>query len=87
MKFSIFAVGIFLLFAGTMIEAKQSATVPMVPQKPLAIQIGKDWQVIVEAPELSDERGHVPFQIEQSVQPARAKPESPTENRKLKTPR
>jgi len=44
-----------------MIGAKQSATAPILPPKPLAIKIGKDWQVIEEAP-VSDERGHVSFQ-------------------------
>ena len=51
----------FLLCVRTMIGAKQSATAPILPPKPLAIQIGKDWQVIEEAP-VSDERGHVSFQ-------------------------
>jgi len=87
MKFTILSVALFLLCACTMFDAKQSAKAPMVPPKPLSIQIGKNWQVIEEAPKLSDERGHVPFQTEQSVQPEGSKSVSPADNRKLETPR
>jgi hypothetical protein len=57
------------------------------PQKPLAVPVGKNWQVIEEAPKLSDERGRLPFQTEQSVQPeGTTKPVSPADNRKIVTP-
>lgn len=86
MKFTILSVAIFLLGACTMFSSKQSPAVSMVPPRPLAIQIGKNWQVIEEAPELIDERGHPPFQTEQSVQPEGTKSVSPADNRKLETP-
>jgi hypothetical protein len=82
----IFSLGLLLLYGCTSFEAKQPASGSMVPPKPLSMPIGKNWQVIEEAPKLSDERGHVPFQMEQSVQPPGAPPVTPTDNRKLETP-
>jgi hypothetical protein len=87
MKFTILTVTLFLLCACTMFDPKHSATAPMAPPKPLAIQVGKNWQLTEEAPKLSDERGRLPFQMEQSVQPEGAKSVSPAENRKMETPR
>jgi hypothetical protein len=87
MKFTILTIALFLLCACTMFNSKQSTTAPMVPPRPLAIQIGKNWQVIEEAPNLSDERGRLPWQTEQSVQPEGTKSASPADNRKLETPR
>lgn len=87
MKFIILSVALFLLCACTIFNPKQSATAPMVPPRPLAIQIGQNWQVIEEAPKLSDERGDLPFQTEQSLQPEGTKSVSPADNRKLETPR
>ena len=87
MKFTILFISLFLLCACTMFKAKQSATAPMAPPKPLSIRIGETWQVTEEAPKLSDERGHVPFQTEQSLQPEGTKSVSPAENRKIETPR
>jgi hypothetical protein len=86
MKFTILIIGLFLLCSCTMFKAKQSTTAPMTPPRPLAIQIGKNWKVIEEAPKLSDERGRLPFQTEQSVQPEGTKSVSPEDNRKLETP-
>ena len=87
MKFTILSVALSLLCACTMVNPKQSTTAAMVPPRPLAIQIGKNWQVIEEAPKLSDEHGDLPFQTEQSVQPEGTKSVSPADNRKLETPR
>jgi hypothetical protein len=87
MKITILSVALYLLCACTMFNSKQSTTASMVPPRPLAIQIGKNWQVIEEAPELSDERGHLPFQTEQSMQPVGTNSVSPADNRRLKTPR
>jgi hypothetical protein len=70
----------------TLFQAKQQAA-PMVPPKPITVPVSKNWQVIEEAPALSDERGRLPFQTEQSVQPPGAAPLSPTDRRKLETPR
>jgi hypothetical protein len=68
-------------------QPKPMAATPMVPPKPITIPVGKNWQVIEEAPQLSDERGRVPFQTEQSIQPPGAPPVTPTDVRKLETPR
>jgi len=87
MKFTILSIALFLLCACTMFNAKQTATAPMVSPRPLAIQIGKNWQVIEEAPNLNDERRRLPWQTEQSVQPEGTKSESPADKRKLETPR
>ena len=81
-----FSMGLSLLCACTMFQAKQPATAPMVPPKPLTIPVGKNWQVIEEAPNLRDERDHVPFQTPESIQPAGVSPVVPTENRKIETP-
>ena len=81
------SLGFFLLCACTMFEAKKTPT-PMLPPKPLAVPVGKNWQVIEEAPKVRDERDHVPFQTEQSLQPEGATtPTTPEENRRLQTPR
>ena len=56
--------------------------------EPLSMPIGKNWQLIEEAPNLSDERGRLPFQTEQSVQPEGAtKPVSPEDKRTIEMPR
>ena len=71
------------IFYGTQPVPDQAVLSP----KSLATPIGKKWQVIEEAPQLSDERGHVPFQTEQSVQPEGAKPAVPSGNRTIEMPR
>jgi hypothetical protein len=86
--FLILSIGIFFLCSCTMFYGKQSAPAPMVQSpKPLAVPVGKNWQVIEEAPKLSDERGRLPFQTEQSLQPEGAKSASPEDNRKIETNR
>jgi hypothetical protein len=79
--------GVLLLCSCSSFQAKRSTAAPMVPPKPLSIPMGKNWQVIEEAPKLSDEHGRVPFQTEQSIQPPGAPPVAPSDNRKLETPR
>ena len=86
MKFTILTAALFLLCSCAMFDSKHSSTAQIVPPKPLAISIGKNWRVIEEAPILSDERGHVSFQTEQSMQPEGLKSASPAENRKIETP-
>jgi len=76
--------GLFLVCSCTIYDAKPSS--PAQP-KPLVMPVGKNWQVIEEAPKLSDERGRLPFQTEQSVQPEGAKPVSPAENRTIEMSR
>ena len=90
MKFThplILCIALFLLCGCTVFETKQPAPAPVLqsPQLP-ALPLGKNWQIIEEAPKLSDERGHLPFQTEQSVRPEGAKPVPPAENRTIKTP-
>jgi hypothetical protein len=82
----IFSLGLLLISGCASFETKKPSSGSMVPPKPLSMPLGKNWKVIEEAPQLSDERGHVPFQTEQSVQPPGAAPVSPTDNRKLETP-
>jgi len=68
-------------------QAAKPAAAPMVPPKPITIPIGKNWQVIEEAPQLTNERTNRPgFQTEQSVQPPGAPPTTPSDVRKLETP-
>jgi len=90
MKFAqplILSAGLFLLCGCTMFYSKPATPAKVATPKPLSIPVGRNWQVIEEAPKLSDERGHVPFQMEQSVQPEGARPVSPPDKRKIETPR
>jgi hypothetical protein len=83
-----FSAGLFLLCACTMFQAKPTTPPTAVPRRTLAVPIGKNWQVIEEAPNLQNERHEqLPFQTEQSVQPAGAKPVSPADQRKIEPPR
>jgi len=67
---------------------RQSVSDPVVMSpKPLAIPVGKNWQVIEEAPKLSTDGQRLPFQMEQSVQPEGTKQAAPAENRTIETPR
>ncbi len=76
---------LFLLCSCTFFGARPAAPAPVVhAPTPLVVPVGKNWQVIEEAPKLSDGT-RLPFQTEQSVQPAGARPVSPT-NRTLETP-
>ena len=79
--------GLFLLTACTIFEAKQPAAPPELP-KPIAIPVGNNWQVVEEAPKLTNERtNQLPFQTEESLQPEGAKAAPPAEKRKVETPR
>ena len=73
----------------SMFEAKQPTQPQELPKKVLVAPVGKHWQVIEEAPVLSNERNERPaFQTEQSVQPAGTQTPglAPTEKRKIETP-
>lgn len=82
----ILIIGLFLLPACSGFGARQADHAPMVvtPQ-PLTLPISKNWQLIEKAPNLSNEQGRLPFQMEQSVQPEGAKPITPVEDRKIKS--
>ena len=79
---------LFFLCSCTFFYSRQSAPSAVVQSpKPLAVPVGKNWQVIEEAPKLSDERGRLPFQTEQSLQPDGGKSATPLDNRKIETNR
>ena len=79
-------IGLFLLCACAMFEAKQPTPPPVVPDK-LAVPVGKNWQIVEEAPTLTNERdSRLPFQTEQSVQPEGAQP-PPSDQRRIEPPR
>jgi hypothetical protein len=86
-RYLILSACLTVLGACTVFQAKQQPAAPMVPPKPITVPVSKNWQVIEEAPALTDERGRLPFQTEQSVQPPGAAPLSPADRRKLETPR
>lgn len=84
----ILTAGLFLLCSCTLFDAKKSASAPLVqPAKPLAMPVGKNWQIVEEAPKLNDGRERLPFQTEQSVQPEGGKTVSPADNRTIEIPR
>ena len=84
----ILSIGLIFLSSCTYFYSGQSASNPeMQSPRPLALPIGKNWQVIEEAPKLSDERGRLPFQTEQSLQPEGAKTVSPEDSRRIDTTR
>lgn len=67
-------------------SAHPEADAAMQSPKPLVQPVGKNWQILEEPPQLSDERGRLPFQTEQSVQPEGAtKPVVPGDNRSIGT--
>ena len=80
-------IGMFFFSACAMFEAKQPAPSHVVP-KTLSVPVGKNWQVVEEAPNLTNERNARPaFQTEQSLQPEGVqRPVAPTEKRKIETP-
>ncbi len=76
-----------VLSACSTFYGNQSAPDPAVHSpKPLSIPLGKNWEIIEEAPELSDGR-RLPFQTEQSVRPEVIHPVSPADKRKIETTR
>jgi len=82
----IISMSLFLLEACTFYTADTSAPASAVQQpKPLSVPVGKNWQITEEAPQLSDGRGTLPFQKDQSTQPEAAKPAVPAQNRTIET--
>ncbi|HBA88490.1 MAG TPA: hypothetical protein DCZ75_11065 [Geobacter sp.] len=74
------------LTACAMFEAKQPAKPQDVPPKVLSVPVGKNWQVIEEPPNLTNERNERPaFQTEQSVQPEGVQRPVPTPTEKQRT--
>jgi len=71
-------------------DTRQSASTPegVTSPKPLAVPVGKNWQIVEEPPKLSNDTGRLPFQTEQSLHPDAAKPLAPEDpNRKIETTR
>ena len=77
----------FFFSACAMFEAKEPTPTHVAP-KILSVPVGKNWQVVEEAPNLTNERNERPaFQTEQSLQPEGIqRPARPTEQRKIETP-
>ena len=90
MKYAIrltLSTSLLCLCACTVFQAKQPPQPEEAPKKVLAVPVGKNWQVIEEAPALTSERNDRPaFQTEQSVQPSGTQNVSPAEKRKIETP-
>ena len=81
-------ISLFLLCACSIFETGKTSPATAVPNsKPLAVPVGNNWQIIEEAPKLSNDQGRLPFQAEQSVQPPATQPLSPAEIRTIETPR
>lgn len=79
--------GLFLLAACTIFEAKQPAAPPELP-KPIAVPVGNNWQLVEEAPKLTNERtNQLPFQTEESLQPGGTRTGAPVEKREVEIPR
>lgn len=76
---------LFILCSCAVFDAGQADRSPTDPPKPLALPVGKNWQIIEEPPQLSDEQGRLPFHTEQSVQPDGLKSAAPADNRKIET--
>ena len=84
----IFSLGLTLLCSCALSPAGQSLPVPSgLAPDPLALPIGKNWQVTEEPPRLSDEHGRLQFQTEQSLAPEGTKSADPGDKRRLETTR
>jgi hypothetical protein len=73
----------FLCSCGIFYDKQPDGVSEMQSPKPLAVPIGKNWQVIEEAPKLTNEWERPSFQTEQSLQPDRATTAPPADNRKV----
>ncbi len=86
---TVFLLALAMLCSCSMFYSNQAVSTPQEQSspKPLAIPIGKNWQIIEEAPQLSNDSGRLPFQTEQSLTPETAKPVAPVDNRTIETSR
>ena len=83
-KLPILSIGLFLLCSCSIFYGRQSDSAPVMQSpEPLAVPVGKNWQVIEEAPKLTNERERPSFQSEQSLQPEGATTAPPVDNRKI----
>jgi hypothetical protein len=80
----ILSTSLFLLCSCSIFYGKQPDGISeMQSPKPLAVPVGKNWQVIEEAPKLTNERERPSFQGEQSLQPEGATTAPSEDNRKV----
>jgi hypothetical protein len=80
----ILSIGLLLLCSCSIFYGKQPDGVSeMRSPKPLAVPVGKNWQVIEEAPKLTNEWERPSFQGEQSLEPEGARTAPPEDNRKV----
>lgn len=81
------SLSLLLASACTMFKAEE-APQPVAVPKPIAVPVGKNWQVVEEAPQLTNERTNkLPFQTEESLLPEGATTAPPEDKRRLETPR
>jgi hypothetical protein len=73
-----------LALGGCTAAAVRPAVQAVTEQKDLAVPVAEDWEVKVEAPDLTDERrGRLPFQTEESVRPAGTRSVPPSERQRI----
>ena len=75
---------LFLLGGCALLGSESHDPSTVATQKPLAVPVGKNWQLVEEAPVLTN--GRLPFQMEQSVQPKETRP-VPADNLEIETAR
>lgn len=78
-------IALFILCSCVVFDTRQADRNSIDPPKPLVLPVGKNWQIIEEPPQLSDEQGRLPFHTEPSVQPDGLKSTAPADNRKIET--
>ncbi|GFE60644.1 hypothetical protein [Geobacter sp. AOG2] len=84
MHLPMLSTALFFLCSCTLFYNKQPDPASGVQSpKPLAVPVGKNWQVIEKAPELTNEGERLPFQTEQSLQPEGATTAPPADKRKI----
>ncbi|MBL0225354.1 MAG: hypothetical protein IPQ16_07190 [Geobacteraceae bacterium] len=82
------AAGLLLLCSCSVFYGSPASSAPAAQgPRPLAVPVGKNWQIVEEAPKLSDERGRLPFQTEQSLEPDGAKSAAPADSIRIETDR
>lgn len=83
------ALSVIFVSACSTFQAKEPAP-PVDQPKPIAVPVGKNWQVVEEPPKLTNERtNRLPFQTEESLQPEGTGTAPPATDRRkiIETPR
>jgi hypothetical protein len=84
------SIGLLFFCACSLFKAKQPSppTPQVIPMKALVAPVGKNWQVEIAAPAMTNVRtNQLPFQTEQSVEPDEDHVVLPADQRKIDTPR